>query len=100
MDQRMKRAREIQDAIRTILLQDWDPVKVVDEPGAQDEYDGYVGSVYRWLVLGSSPEEVAERLVALERDTFGFSTSPKALLPVATKLCALNVQLDSDVGAA
>ena len=100
MDQKTKRAREIQDAIRTILLHEWDPLCVVHLPGAQDEYDGYIGSVYSWLAAGSSATEVAERLAALERESLGFSTPANALLPVATSLCALDVRLDPEVGAA
>ena len=100
MDQKTRRAREIQNAIRTILLHEWDPLDVVDLPGAQDEYDGYVGSVYGWLAAGTSAIEVADRLAALERELLGFSTPADALLPVAASLCALDVRLDPDVGAA
>ena len=100
MDQKTRRAREIQDAIRTILLREWDPLDVIDLPGAQDEYDGYIGSVYSWLAAGHSATEVADQLAALEVEILGFSTSAEALLPVATNLCALNVRLDPDVGAA
>jgi hypothetical protein len=42
-----RRAKAIQESIREILLRDWDPIGVNDVPEAQDEYDSYVGGVYR-----------------------------------------------------
>jgi hypothetical protein len=48
------RAREIQEQIRQILLHDWDPVGVRDQPSAQREYDSYVGGLYRLLAEGAS----------------------------------------------
>ncbi len=55
MPSRKQRAREIQDSIRQVLLHDWDPIGVADEPAAQDEYDAYVGGVYRLLASPQRP---------------------------------------------
>ena len=90
----LTQAQEIQDAIRQILLQDWDPIGVRDSPAAQDEYDGYVGGVYRLLVSAASPETVAEHLRAIETEKMGLEhTHPSALLSVAERLCRLSVRL-------
>jgi hypothetical protein len=94
---KLTRAREIHAAIGQILLLDWDPIGVRDVPEAQDEYDSYVGGVYRLLAAGASPEAVAEHLCALERDRIGFDQAqPADLLPVAEKLCRLNVKLEAE----
>ena len=88
------RAQEIRDAIREILLQDWDPIGVRDVPAAQDEYDGYVGGVYRLLASAASPEAVAEHLRAIETERMGLSQpQPGELLSVAKRLCRLSVRL-------
>jgi hypothetical protein len=87
-------AREIQAAIGWILLHDWDPIGVRDVPEAQDEYDSYVGGVYRLLVSGASPQAVAEHLCAVERQGMALGQRrPADLLPVAEKLCRLDVRL-------
>ena len=96
MDQkaRLEKAREIQGEIGRILLRHWDPVGVRDEPRARDEYDHYVGGVYRLLASGASPEAVAEHLCAVEAEWMGLAQArPGNLLPVAAKLCSLDVRL-------
>ena len=75
----LTQAQEIQDAIRQILLQDWDPIGVRDAPTAQDEYDGYVGGIYRLLASAASPEAVAKHLGAIETEQMGLEhTQPSA----------------------
>jgi len=89
-------ARQIQSAIQAILLREWDPIGVADEPRAKDEYDAYIGGVYRLLASGASAEAVAAHLSRLEATKMGLSaSSPEQLLPVARKLCALDVRLRS-----
>jgi hypothetical protein len=88
------RARAIQEGIRLVLLHDWDPLGVADEPSAQDEYDSYVGGVYRLLASGASAQEIADHLWEIETDVMGISRpDPTVLLPVAEKLIALDIPL-------
>lgn len=93
MDPREVRARDIRAAIQAILLKDWDPIGIQDVPEARDEYDGYVGGVYRLLANKASLEAIANHLVAVERDAMGFSTPSSSRLPVARKLKQLDVRL-------
>ena len=93
MDRREKRAREIQDSIREVLIREWDPIHIQDVPEAQDEYDAYVGGVYRLLASGASEFAIAAHLASVERDSMGFSTSAEALLPVARRLKQLDMRL-------
>ena len=92
MDERDRRAREIQDRISKVLFEDWNPLGLDDLPS--DEYDGYVGGVYRLLASGASYEQVAEHLAEVERDAFG---SPGATatrnLAAAKRLCELDFRL-------
>ena len=99
MTSREERAREIQSQIREILLRDWDPIGARNEPRAQDEYDSYVGGVYRLLASGASPRSVAEHLAHVEAGQMGFGVPPDKLMEVATKLCALDVKLQIRDGA-
>jgi hypothetical protein len=97
---KLERAKEIQAAIANLLLREWDPIGVKDEPHAQDEYDHYVGGVYRLLASGASPQEVAEHLCRVKGEWMGYTQArPSELLPVAEKLCGLDVRLHEERGA-
>jgi hypothetical protein len=94
MSDRNQRAREIQESIRQVLLRDWDPIGVSDVPEAQDEYDSYVGGVYRLLASGASEDEVIEHLQWIESDRMGLTAAdPEELRVVAMRLAQLNVSL-------
>lgn len=49
----------------------WDPIGVAGSPGARDEYEGYLPTVFSLLTKGAGQEEIAEYLVSLERDRMG-----------------------------
>lgn len=99
MDHRakLKRAREIQAAIGKILLEDWDPIGIRDVREAQDEYDHFIGGVYRLLATGARAQQVAEHLCEMEIEWLRFTPPrPSDLLPLAEKLCALDVRLERE----
>ena len=94
---RLAKARQIQKAIGEILLREWDPIHVKDEPQAQDEYAGYVGGVYRLLTAGAGPRAVADHLCRVEAEAMGYTRPrPSDLLPVAERLCSLDVGLQKE----
>jgi hypothetical protein len=96
MTSRQKRAREIHRLIADVLRRNWDPIGVRDMPETEDEYDAYVGGVYRLLVSEASARELAEHLAHVETEALGFAdTDPKTLIPVAGKLLRLNVKWGS-----
>ena len=94
MSDRKQRVREIQGSIRQVLLRDWDPIGVSDVPEAEDEYDSYVGGVYRLLASGASEDEIVEHLYRIEYDAMGTPAPDReGLRAVARKLTGLNVSL-------
>ncbi|HEV2799812.1 MAG TPA: hypothetical protein VGW12_04910 [Pyrinomonadaceae bacterium] len=94
MSERNRRAKEIKESIGQILLRDWDPIGVSDVPEAQDEYDAYVGGVYRLLASGASEDEIIEHLYRIESDWMGMPAADReGLRVVARKLIELNVSL-------
>ena len=95
---RDSRAREIQSAIREVLLKQWDPIGVADESAAQDEYDSYVGGVYNLLSKGAAADEVAAHLAKVQRETMGLPASLSGLRTVAVALCALKADSKGDSG--
>ena len=70
--------RRIQDEIRSVLLQTWDPIGIQNEPNAKDEYDGYVEGIYRLLSKGASDDELATHLWLIVTDRMGFSADKLA----------------------
>jgi hypothetical protein len=99
MTSREELARAIQQRIREVLLRHWDPVGVAAEPQGRDEYDAYIGGVYRLLSDGATPLVVSEHLARIEVEQMGLAISADKLLPVAQKLCALDVRLGLPDGA-
>lgn len=95
-DPRAQRARTIQDAIRRVLLRDWDPIGVSDVEEAQDEYDSYIGGVYRILASGGSEDDIIKYLWHAEIDLGlgGDETRVRNQLRlVAQRLIGLDVKL-------
>lgn len=93
-DSREKRAAEIQDAIRQILYRDWDPIGVCGA-APEDEYDSYIGGVYRILATSRSEQALIEFLSKVESDLLASSdpASRGRLRSVVKKLLALDVKL-------
>ena len=88
-----RRVAEIQDSIRQILYREWDPIGVSGS-APEDEYDSYIGPVYRILSGSRSEQELIDFLFRTERDTIGVSCeSPEQLRPVARRLLDLDVSL-------
>jgi hypothetical protein len=92
---------EIQDRIRDVLNQEWDPIGVADI--VADEYDGYIGEIYALLKSGSSEAELAEHLRSIEAGKMELRVSPmEELRAVADSLRCLelpNVQPSKEPSA-
>src|SRR5437773_9776236 len=73
-ESREKRAAEIQDAIRQILYRDWDPIGV-SGAAPDDEYDSYIGGVYRILASSRSEEALIQFLSGAVEDLDGSQES-------------------------
>lgn len=76
-----------------MLIRDWDPIHVQNIPEAKDEYDQYIGGIYRLLVSGASESAIATHLASVERESMGLPTSAEALLTVARRLKQLDARL-------
>ena len=56
-------SRDVRCAIRRVFLEVWDPIRISDEPNAQDEYDGYIGRAFELLTMGGSDKDIIEYLL-------------------------------------
>jgi hypothetical protein len=74
------------------LFYDWDPIGINDS-GPDDEYDSYIGNIYRLLASGASEIQIVERLYQIETIDLGLNGNRQQLRNVAEKLLKLNVSL-------
>jgi len=57
--------------MRHLLMSEWDPIGVSDEPMASDEYDGYIGPLLEMLERGPSAPEIVDYLRWVEVERMG-----------------------------
>ena len=93
MDNKSTRARQIQKEINDILFEFWDPIGF-NAALPRDEYNAYVGKVYRALIDGKGELGIVRLLTDIENSYIGCRASYRAKQETAKRLCALNVHLE------
>jgi hypothetical protein len=88
-----KRAERYRDAVREILLGEWDPIGVRDAPGAQNEYDSYVDRLCVMIADGEPGLRIADRLWRIETSGMGLSGDRTRAERVADRLVGLREDL-------
>ena len=73
--------------INEILFRNWNPIGAEGLP--LDEYEGYVGSIYRALAEDATETELAELLRSIEWQEMGIYTTEPHRIEVARKLLTL-----------
>ena len=94
MRDRDRRARAIQESIPRILIKDWDPIGIHDHQGMQDEYNSYVGGVYRLLAGGATVAQIAAHLGHIAQVEMGLASNAIHDTSVAGALLELDIALD------
>ncbi|RYE01284.1 MAG: hypothetical protein EOP50_02275 [Sphingobacteriales bacterium] len=91
-------AKKIADAIRQVLINDWDPIGVMSDPHwPRDEYDSYIGQIHGFLERGESAEFLARHLCFIEDKLIGLGAPPvDARMNTALKLKMIDVHLSTD----
>jgi len=79
----------LENKIRALLMREWDPIGIHDEPAAHDEYDSYVPHVASMIQSQKTPEELAEYLLSVEKAKMGLNGDANRARSVATQLSAL-----------
>ena len=88
-----ERSLEIKRKIRQILLNKWDPIGVKEIPEAQDEYDSYIGGIYRLIASHHSKEDIIEYLYKIEKENMGLFSKQSNLKVVAEELIKIDTKL-------
>jgi hypothetical protein len=71
MSERLRQVKAGQDAIRELLMREWDPIGVRDVPQAQDEYDSYISQVYGMLIRREPRYKLVDFLWWAETESMG-----------------------------
>ncbi len=87
MDEKSVAVERFRTRSAGILYEDWDPLGLRGV-APSDEYDSYLGGVYRLLASGASCEQVAEHLAEVERGPLGYSEATAARNMTAQGSCA------------
>lgn len=82
-------------AIRSAMMEQWDPIGVSSILEAADEYDTYVPAVCRLLIEKRPAAEIFEYLWQLETERMGLTGDREATKAFATRLIELRAQLGS-----
>jgi hypothetical protein len=82
----MARLSDPTDAVRAILLADWDPIGIRDVPQAADEYDEYAPPIAKMLADEASIVELSRYLLEIETETLGLKGDPVRARRVAEAL--------------
>ncbi|SIT35482.1 conserved hypothetical protein [Paraburkholderia ribeironis] len=79
----------LQDAVKEVLLHEWDPIGLEGEDTAKDEYDAYVTRICALIVQGQSVEEVIKCLLWAETEQMGLQAEVERARRVAGRLVQL-----------
>jgi|HubBroStandDraft_5_1064220.scaffolds.fasta_scaffold1172680_2 hypothetical protein len=74
------------DAIRRILMDQWNPIGFAVP---DDEYDSYIPGIYRLIQDGADAYKLAQRLLQLEMVSIGVQGNAERAERVANSLLAL-----------
>jgi len=88
------RARIFHRAIRQSLLREWDPIGVGAVSEAQDEYDAYVPSIYKILIMHKTPQQIFDYLWRLETEHMGLTGDRQATEKFAERLMRIPEEVD------
>lgn len=65
------KARRVQLDIKQALINEWDPIGIGDIPEAQDEYDSYVATIYKFYLQNKTKSEIFDYLWWIETEHMG-----------------------------
>jgi hypothetical protein len=95
MSERLDRARRYHEAIRAILLREWDPIGIADEPHAQDEYDSYIHEIHGMLIRHEPRHRLADHLWWVETEHMGLFGNRSRTEAVVDRLIQLREEIEA-----
>jgi IS30 family transposase len=85
----LEKTRKLHQKIHKALMNDWDPIGVYGIPEAQDEYDSYIPTIYKFLFSRKPAHELFDYLWWLETEHMGLTGDYQKTKDFAEKLLKL-----------
>ena len=82
--------------VRLVLLVDWDPIGILGEPDAMNEYNSYASGICRLLDRGATRDALIAHLDSLEKQRMGMSGEGHRQAEVAEKLLKIFTTLERE----
>jgi hypothetical protein len=89
-------AKRYYEAIHHVLLHEWDPIGVADEPAAVDEYDGYIPKQHGMLIRHEPRSRLVEHLWWVETECMGLCGDRLRDEAVADRLLGLRDEIEAN----
>ena len=96
MKNRSNRVKRYNNAIRKILLKEWNPIGVKDIPQAQNEYDSYIPQICKMLINHESSENIFQYLRKIETDYMGLCGNQNHTRSIAKKLADIVGEIEGE----
>ena len=96
MGNKDKRIARVWKEIDEILWTDWNPIGVNGASEARDEYQSYIGGVFRLLEEHRNEEELASHLHEIETESMGLSGNVGHCQRAALKLLTIDLSRHPD----
>jgi hypothetical protein len=96
MSKHLDRSREYQNAIREILLREWDPIGISYIPQAQDEYDSYIPHIYSQIIHNESEQALYDNLRDIEVVRMGLYGDPEQTHKALKSLMKLRESIEKN----
>lgn len=74
----MAKSERLLEEIRGVLLREWDPIGVGDNPACRNEYDSYALTLCRYLGEGADEYKLTAYLGQVQRVGMGLSSVNEA----------------------
>lgn len=94
MSKHVDRARRYHEAIRHVLLHEWDPIGIADHIGAQDEYDGYIQEIHGMLIRHEPKHRLVDHLWWIETVNISVFGNRSRTEAVADRLIGLREEIE------
>ncbi|WP_213993554.1 hypothetical protein [Sodalis sp. dw_96] len=91
----MKKNENFSQQVKTILLNDWDPIGIKDLPEANDEYDDYVFTVCEMISEGKHESDFYDFLFWVESERICLHVNTEHIKSIAEKLERLTLASSS-----
>jgi hypothetical protein len=88
----MTKGERLLDEVREVLLREWDPIGVGDNPECRNEYDRYARTICRYLKQGADEYRVTSYLARVRTQSMELSAAvPECDRAVAKRLLSFLV---------